>query len=441
MNSRQLIFRIMTAFDRRPGNLERLIEHATSGLHIDRRDRRFIFEVVYGMVRRMATLDYLINTYVTDEKNRADPLLRRLLRIGLYQMLYLERVPDHASVNETVRLAKMSHHCRNHAGTVNAVLRNVIKSKKQITLPGTEVSLAKRLAVEYSHPEWMIERWLKLIGLSSVKKLLAFNNQKPSVFLRRSLRTISRQQFEADVRLMCDAAKGYHLLYYRLKKTLLPDQLHLIRQGACNVQAPSSGWVVALMDIRKGEHILDLCSAPGGKTALIAELVGESGAICAGEIHYYRLMKVVEAAERMQLRNVYPLLCDGTRSPFNGIFDKVLLDAPCSSTGVLHRHPEARWIRTHDDIARLAEVQKKLLDAAVSLIGPGGFIIYATCSLEPEENEFQIERFLREHPQFEVAPVPHTVPEQFIDRDGFLRISPYEHGMDGMFAVSLRCKK
>jgi 16S rRNA (cytosine967-C5)-methyltransferase len=438
MNSRQLICRILTAFDKRPGNLERLIDHAVSGLHIDHRDRRFIFEVVYGIVRRKRTLDHVIDRYIAEENNRSDPFLRRLLRIGLYQLFYLDRVPDHASVNETVKLVKMNHCNKNYAGTVNAVLRNVIKHKKQIVLPDAKHSLPERLAIEYSHPVWMIERWLTRLGLSSVKKLLEFNNQKPSLFLRRSLRMVSRQQFEADVRLMCDVSCGYRSLYYRLKKSLLPDQLHLIRQGVCNVQAPSSGWVVALMEIKRGEHVFDLCAAPGGKTMLMAELAGEEGSVCAGELHYHRLLKVVETAERMHLRNVYPLLCDGTMSPFNGIFDKVLLDAPCSSTGVLHRHPEARWIRTADDITRLVEVQRMLLDAAVSLIGPGGTIVYATCSLEPEENELQIRRFLNGHPHFEISAIPETVPAQYVDIDGFLRISPFEHGMDGMFAACLR---
>ena len=438
MNSRQLVLRVITAFDKRPGNLERMMEHALRGLHIDHRDRRLVFEMVYGIVRRLATLDYLIDQYVTDEKNRRDHLLRRLLRIGLYQLLYLDRVPDHASVNETVLLAKADYRGRALAGTVNAVLRNVIKNKKQIDLPDPRKDLTERLVVEFSHPRWLIERWLAVYGLARTRKLLVFNNEKPSIYLRRTLRSMSRQQFEADVRMLCDSPGGYRDLYYRLKKTLLPENIQLIRQGYCNVQAPSSGWVVAMLDVEKGDHIIDVCSAPGGKSVLMAELAGDTGTVCACEVNFTRLRKVVEAANAMHLETVYPLVADGNFPPFDGIFDKVLLDAPCSATGVLHRHPEARWIRTSKDLDRLVKVQETLLDSSVNLIGTGGVVVYATCSVEPEENERQVERFLARHPEFVLDPCPGAIPEKFIDDNGYLKITPHEHGMDGMFAARLR---
>ena len=441
MNSRQLVLRIMTVFDKRAGNLERLVEHALQGLHIDHRDRRLVFEMTYGIVRRLATLDYMVDCYVTDERNRSNPLLRRLLRIGLYQLFYLDRIPDHAAVNETVMLAKLDRRSSELSGIVNAVMRSVIKNKKQAAFPDPQQDLTRRLAVEFSHPAWMIERWLKNLGLARTRKFLAFNNEKPQIYLRRTLRMMSRQQFEADVRMLCDSPTGYLDLYYRLKKTLLPENIQLIKQGYCNVQAPSSGWVVALLDVIKGDHIIDLCSAPGGKSMLMAELAGDTGTVCACEVNYRRIRKVVEAAENMKLRTVYPLVADSTFPPFTGVFDKVLLDAPCSATGVLHRHPEARWIRSTDDLQRLTKVQETLLDSAVHLVGTGGLLVYATCSVEPEENELQIERFLKRHPGFVLEHCPASVPEKFIDDWGFLRITPYEHGLDGMFAARFRCEE
>ncbi len=439
MNSRQLVLRVITAFDKRPGNLERMMEHALHGLHIDHRDRRLVFEMVYGIVRHLATLDYMIDTYVTDENNRKDHLLRRLLRIGLYQLIYLDRVPDHASVNETVLLAKADYRGKGLAGTVNAVLRNVIKHKKQIELPDAKADFIRRLEVEFSHPRWLIDRWLATYGLARTRKLLAFNNEKPSIYLRRTIRGMSRQQFEADVRMLCDSASGYRDLYYRLKKALLPENIQLIKQGYCNIQAPSSGWVVAMLDVDKGEHIIDLCSAPGGKSVLMAELAGDSGTVCSCEVNYTRLLKVVETAQQMHLRSVYPLVADSNSPPFTGTFDKVLLDAPCSATGVLHRHPEARWIRTIKDLERLVKVQEALLDSSVRLVDEGGYIVYATCSVEPEENESQVERFLQRHPEFVLDHCPNSIPQQFIDDHGYLKITPFEHGQDGMFAARFRC--
>ena len=431
----------MTAFDKRPGNLERLIDHTLRGVHMDHRDRRLIFEIVYGIVRRRATLDYLLDKYLIDEKNRNDQLLRRILRIGMYQLIYLDRVPDHAAVNETVKMAKADERSKRHTGTVNAVMRGLINNKKQIHYPDPQKDLVGRLSVEFSHPRWMVERWLRHFGLANTRQLLVFNNEKPPIFLRRTLRMMSRQQFEADVRLLCDPATGYHDLYYRLKKVLLPENIQLIKQGFCNVQAPSSGWVTALLDVNRGDHIVDICSAPGGKSILMAELAGDSGTVCACEVNFKRLLKVVETAGRMNIRNIYPLVCDGAHPAFTGIFDKVLLDAPCTTTGILHRHPEARWIRTADDIGRLTKVQGMLLDSAAVLIGKGGTIVYATCSLEPEENEHQIDRFLTNHPDFRLDSCPDTVPQKFIDNRGCLRITPYEHHMDGMFAARLRCVK
>lgn len=439
MNSRQLVLRILTTFDKRPGKLERVIDQTLSTAHVDHRDRRLVFEIVYGIVRRLATLDYMIDEYVNDDKKREDPILRRILRIGFYQLLFLDRVPDHAAVNETVKLARNCQRNFNYTGIVNGIMRAIIKNKKQIILPEAKNDLAKRLSIEFSHPKWLVERWLHAFGLAKTKKILSFNNEKPSIYLRRTLRGMSRQQFEADVRTICDSATGYRDLYYRLKKALIPDQIHLLKDGYCNVQAPSSGWVVALMDVHRGDRIIDLCSAPGGKTALMSELAGEEGAICASELHLNRLEKVTETIERMRLTNVYPLVCDSTHPPVSGTFDKVLLDAPCSATGVLHRHPEARWIRTEKDIERIVSVQQRLLHAAASLVSDGGVIVYATCSLEAEENEKQVETFLADHPEFSMDALPDSIPQKVIDHNGYLRITPYEHGLDGMFAARLRC--
>ncbi len=438
MSSRRVILNILTDFDKHPSSLDLLIDHALKASSLDERDRRFVFEIVYGIMRRKATLDYIIDYYLTDEKVREDQLLRRIMRIGMYQLIYLDRVPDHAAVNETVKLAKSNKNTMRLAGTVNAVMRAFIKDKKQIHYPDSQKDLAGRLSIEFSHPLWMVERWLRRFGLGNTRSLLAFNNEKPQIYLRRTLRMISRSLFEADSRSICDPVGGYHDLYYRLKKGLRPEKIQLLKRGFCHVQAPSSGWVVALLEIARGDRIVDICSAPGGKSLLMAELTTEDGAVCACEVNYKRLKKVVETASKMNIRNIYPVLCDGIYPPFLGTFDKVLLDSPCTGTGILHRHPEGRWIKTENDIVKLAEVQKKLLDSAAGLVEKGGIIVYSTCSLEPEENEMQIDRFLKDHSEFRLEDCPQTVPQKFIDNRGFLRITPFEHQMDGMFAARLR---
>jgi 16S rRNA (cytosine967-C5)-methyltransferase len=298
MDARTLIFRILTSFDRHPSNLERLVDVALKDARIDNRDKRFVFEIVYGVVRRRLTLDYMIDRLLETNALKKNDGLRRVLRMGLYQLLYMDRVPDHAAVNESVKLAKADPDARTASGVVNGVLRRVLADRRLIALPDAKADLVERLSIEFSHPRWMVERWLKNFGLSQTKKLLTFNNEKPDIFLRRKIRNVSRQLFETEVRSLCDQASGFLNLYYRLKKSIPIENIDAVRQGLCNVQAPSSGWVVALMDAEKGDTVLDLCASPGGKTAMLAELVGDGGAVCACDNRWNRVKMCVDTVER-----------------------------------------------------------------------------------------------------------------------------------------------
>lgn len=441
MNSRAIALRILTEYEKNPQRLEFIIENHLKRHKLDPRDRRLIFEIVYGVIRRQLTLDYIIDQYLDDEKKRTNKLCKRILRIGFYQLLYLDRIPEHAVVNEAVELAKKDKEGIKLSGIINAVLRNFINQKKKINFPSLESDLYYRLSIEFSAPEWMIKRWVKNLGLANTRKLLTFNNERPSIFLRRSLRQITKLQFETDCREICDInPTGYLDLYYRLKKNILPENIRLLKEGLCNIQSPSSGWVVAMLDIKKGDYILDLCSAPGGKSLLAAELCGDYGGVWACEINLKKIKKLKENAKRMKIENIFPLVCDSIYLPFNVLFHKILIDAPCSATGVLHRHPEARWIRSEEDLIRLSGVQSKLLDAAAEVTAPGGVIVYSTCSLEPEENEKQVEDFINRHPEFIKEPCPDIIPLRFVENDYYLKITPFEHEMDGIFAVRLKKK-
>ncbi len=435
MNTRQLVLKIVTEFEDCPKDLDSLIDKTLKFTRIDHRDRRFVFELVYGIVRYKLYLNYVMDKFLTVEPEQQTQTLRRILLVGVYQIMFMDRVPDHAAVNESVNLAKSHPETKAASGVVNAVLRNVIKKKNKIELPDPQVNLVQRLSVEYSHPEWMIERWLKRLGLSNTKKILAFNNKKPEIYLRRKIREISRQQFESDVRTLCEQAVGYLNLYYKMNKAIDTENIRLIQMGLCNVQSPSSGWVTAMMDVSRGEHVLDLCSAPGGKAVLMAEMIQESGTVVACELKFKRLLKVVQTSRRMGLRNVYPIACDGAALPFTGYFDKVLLDAPCTGSGVLHRYPDGRWTRTAENISKLVSVQRKLLESAAKSVDSNGIIVYSTCSLEPEENEEQVQWFLDNHKDFRLDDPPDCLPGMYVDASGYLRITPYEHGLDGMFAA------
>jgi 16S rRNA (cytosine967-C5)-methyltransferase len=439
VDARKVILQILTDFDNHPGTIERIVDCALSDAAIDHRDRRFIFEIVYGIIRRRLTLDYQIDRLLDNKMHKKNAVLRRILQIGLYQIVYMDRVPDHAAVNESVKLAKHETDTRHLGGVVNGVLRKVIADRHVIALPdASEMEFNERLSIEYSHPRWLVDRWLKNFGLGQTKQLLAFNNSKPETFLRRKIRGLARQQFESDVRSMCDPATGYLNLYYRLKKALTPEYISVLRQGLCNIQAPSSGWVVALMDVSKGDKVLDICSSPGGKTAMLSELAGDTGTICASDSKWHRVKITLDTVRSLKLTNVYLLVSDGCFPPFEGVFDKVLVDAPCTATGVFHRHPDARWTRKPADIDECVLLQRKLLESAARQIGRGGVLIYATCSIEPEENVQLILSFLKDHPEFIHAGCPDTIPQNYIDKNGFLSITPFAHGMDGMFGARLK---
>jgi 16S rRNA (cytosine967-C5)-methyltransferase len=440
VNPRDRILFVLERFDRRRAPLELLLERTLNQPGLEQRDRRFIHEVVHGILRHRMMLDYLIDHFIDNPRIRANDQLRRILQLGLYQVLYMDKVPEHAAVHETVACAKRGRDTRHVAGVANGVLRNVIRMKGRLPRPDETVPLVKRLSITYSHPEWLVERWLSIYGLAHVRKLLAFFNRIPELFLRRRIHGISRQQFDSAIRPIGEPVGGYGGLYYRLLRTMPVEGIAMFRDGQCTVQAPSSGWVVALLEVRGSDTVLDVCSAPGGKTTLIAEMLGERGAVCACEVRMHRIRRVADAVGRMRLRKVYLVLANGTRLPFAGQFDKVLLDAPCSGTAVMHRHPDARWLRTPEHIARAAEAQRRLLDEACGAVVPGGLLVYSTCSLEPEENERQVESFLERHTEYTLESPPSSVPGTYVDNDGYLRITPFEHNLDGIFAARLRRK-
>jgi 16S rRNA (cytosine967-C5)-methyltransferase len=441
MNARRAVLEILEKFDSRHLPLDVIIDRVLNKQRIDHRDRRLIFEIVYGILRNRLRLDFIIDSFLNEPASAPRKRLIRLLELGVYQIVYLDKIPDHAAVNETVNLAKEFTDTHTMTGLVNAVLRNVIKNKARLPQPGEHTGLGERLSIEFSHPLWLVRRWLERFGLDKTKKLLTFNNIKPDVHLRRKRKGISRQQFEVETRSICEPACGYLNLFHRLSKTAMIESIDLLQEGRCTVQSPSSGWVVALCDIGPGDRILDMCASPGGKATLMAELAGENGAVCACDATHSRIGLLAETITRMHLPSIFTIQCDGRHLPFNGLFDKVLLDAPCSGTGVMHRHPDARWIRNESQFESVTALQRELLESAARQVSAGGFVVYATCSIEPEENAQQIKAFLERHPEFEIDRLRGIVPETYIDDKGFLSITPFEHKMDGMFAARLRKKR
>lgn len=441
LSARDLVIRILDDYEESETSIEQIADQKLRETKIDRRDKRLVFEIVYGVIRNKYAIDYVLKSYLDKDGFLKNQRLMNILRSGLYQIVYLDRIPDHAAVNEAVNLAKGSDETVKTGGVVNAVLRKIIKDKKKLPTPGTETERITRYSITYSHPEWLIERWMENFGAAHTLKLLKFNNSIPVTSLRRKMRGLARGMFESEVAAISDGkgrGKGYKELFYPLKKHLIPQEIHLFEEGNCTIQAESSGWTVALLDVKDGQTVLDVCAAPGGKTTLIAELVGKDGAVIACDVDSHRMENVIDNYYRLNLTNITPLICDGRKLPLKGEFERILLDAPCSGTGVMHRHPDARYYKKPKHIKKATKMQKKLLRDASELVKKNGFIVYSTCSVEPEENFEQVKNFLEENDSFKLVRAGTNIPASFIDDNGCLSITPHEHNMDGMFGALLQ---
>src|SRR5687767_6727659 len=402
---------------------------------LDPRDRRFTRELVYGMLRRRGWLDALLDARVRGGLARLDPDVHDLLRLGAYQLLYMRSVPAYAAIAQTVELAKRRHSV-GPSRLSNAVLRRLDREGEHAALRvEMPVDPIDALALVESHPRWLVARWVARWGEDETRRLLQANNTEPPI-VARPIHAV-REQVEAMLE-----ASGVSVT----DAPLLPDSILLaspvsaltelgaFRQGLFHVQDPASTLVTKYAAIAEGVRVADICAAPGGKAI---ELSRRAGSVFASDLSFARLRRVVENATRLELPNVYAYAADARRPAIRET-DVLLLDAPCTGTGTFRRHPDARWRLKISDFAVMSALQRELLRATSALVVPGGLLVYSTCSLETEENDTQVERFLTEHPYWRLEPPPEgAVPASVLDA-GRLRVLPQKHGTDGAFAARLR---
>jgi 16S rRNA (cytosine967-C5)-methyltransferase len=380
-------------------------------------------ELVYGAVRWQATLDWLIARKTAGRVQK--PALQILLRLALYQIFWLSRIPDHAAVNETVELAKRSGFGA-QSGFMNAVLRGYLRERETTEqlladLKQTDPSLG------YSHPKWLCERWEKRIGHDAMLRLLEWNNRPPLTYarfnaLRAELNALREQwaREKVDAKLV-PVDWTSEMLIYELKSFPSLKNLPSFRNGLFYVQDPSTLLAVAELDPKPGETILDYCAAPGGKTACIAERMKNSGKLIAHDLTADRLKLVEENCARLGVTNVRLALPSSLNSQLSTLCDRILIDAPCSNTGVMRRRVDLRWRIREQEISRLCATQLELLRDAVPRLKPGGTLVYSTCSLEPEENSEVVREFLKENSAM------HFQRERVL--------TPWEHNVDGAYVA------
>ncbi|TVY08746.1 16S rRNA (cytosine(967)-C(5))-methyltransferase RsmB [Paenibacillus cremeus] len=410
---------------------------------LDKPDAGLATELVYGTIQRLNTIDYFLEPLVTKGLRKLEPWVRALLRLSFYQLYYLDRIPDHAAVNEAVNIAKRRGH-QGISGMVNGVLRSVIRRKPELTLPA-DLPAAQRIALAESHPEWLVRRWIRQFGEQTAERICAANNTPPRVSLRANALMLGRDALAERLRQggldaePSEVAPAGVTVRGGGNMALTPEYA----SGLFSVQDESSMLVAEWVDPQPGERVLDCCAAPGGKTAHLAEKMGDRGEIVACDVHEHKQKLISDQAQRLGLKSIRTLTADARKLAEHfppASFDRILLDAPCSGLGVIRRKPDMKWEKTEQELSDICVVQHDLLEAVYPLLKPGGVLVYSTCTIEAAENEEMVRGFLQRHPEFELDAPPRRVPEQSASGDApaFVQILPYEFGSDGFFIARLK---
>jgi 16S rRNA (cytosine967-C5)-methyltransferase len=411
----------------------------TSETHLSAEDHGLAQEILLGVLRHQQTLDYFIEKYTKRKVEKLDLAVLLALRMGLYQLRYLTRIPQSAAVNEAVNLVKLARKM-SAAPLVNATLRNAAKHLDD-KAGETITDRFARMSVEVSHPQWMLERWIKAFGEAEARQLAIANNRTPAVAFRvNTLRAQSADvigEFEKRG-LKVNESKITRGAFIVESGSML-KLAETAQAGLVYIQDDASQLVALLLEAKAGQRILDLCAAPGSKTSHLAALTENQAEIIATDLHWHRLLTLIATCKRLGVSSVEAIALDATKElPFVDTikpFDRVLLDAPCSGTGTLRRNPEIKWRLELEDIKRLAEIQAKLLERAASGLAVNARLVYSTCSLEREENEAVVYEFLESDKHFRL--VKPQAPMDCITDEGFVRTFPHQHHTDGFFAAVL----
>ncbi|MES1021571.1 16S rRNA (cytosine(967)-C(5))-methyltransferase [Gloeocapsa sp. BRSZ] len=405
-------------------------------------DRRLVTELVYGSVRRQRSLDALIDQLAKKKAQQQPPDLRIILHLGLYQLRYLDHIPDAAAVNSTVELAKKNGFS-GLASFVNGLLRQYLRlasGEDPLKLPDNPV---ERLGILHSYPDWIIEVWLKQFGYKETEQLCEWFNKPPAIDLRINPLRASVEKVATALQDVGVGVTRVANLPQALRFTTSTgaiEKLPGFDAGWWTVQDSSAQLVSHILDPQPGEVVIDACAAPGGKTTHIAELMQDTGTIWACDRTVSRLKKLQQNIARLQLKSIQICTGDSRNLPqFVNIADRVLLDAPCSGLGTLHRHADARWRQTPETVKELTVLQTELLTHVATWVKPGGVLVYATCTLNYEENEAIAQAFLTQHPRWRIEhPAANSIGAPYATSLGWMQILPHRQSMDGFFIVRLQ---
>lgn len=429
--------KILNRIDRTDAYLEKLLENEMKDIELNGPDKALLYELVHGVVRWMGRLDWVLNGFYKGQFSKAIPNLKNALRVALYQILFLDKIPDHAAVNEAVEFVKKLQG-QKPADLTNAILRNIIRNKNAIRFPDPDQDLIGYLSAYYSHPSWMVKRWVERFGREATELLLTANNERPYLTLKVNKLKVSIAELQSllnSVNLRYLNGK-YLPEYMKLQNLTNITAWQYFKEGYFNIQDESTGFSCMLLDPKPGMKVLDICSAPGGKSAFIADLMNNRGEIVAIDRYEVRLDIMKRNMNRLGITCVNFVESDALEYNGEG-FDRVLADVPCSGLGTLSKKPDIKWKKDLQDIRNINKLQYELLVKAASLVKQGGVVVYSTCSIEPEENFNIVKKFLENNPGFKLEPATSVFPQELVDENGCVQTLPHLHQMDGAFAAKL----
>ncbi len=418
--------------------LDRVLKKAS----LSDNDRRLMTELVYGSVRRQRTLDALIDQLATKKSHKQPPDLRTILHLGLYQLRYQAKIPTSAAVNTTVALAK-DNDFKGLSGFVNGLLRQyarLAEKEDPLQLPQETIG---RLGTLHSFPDWIVKVWTQQFGDLETEQLCRWMNQTPTIDIRINPLKTSLEEVEAAFQSVGVVSQPLIDIPQALRlmgRTGSIQKLPGFQEGWWTVQDASAQLVSHLLDPQPGEVIVDACAAPGGKTTHIAELMGDRGKIWACDRTASRLRKLQENVRRLGFKSIETITADSRNlTQLENSADRVLLDVPCSGLGTLHRHADARWRQTPISVNELSQLQQELLFHVATLVKDGGVLVYATCTLHPQENENIIEAFLTKNPNWKIEYSRlEELGTRYNKSQGYLKVLPHKNNMDGFFMTCLR---
>ena len=441
MNAREAAFKILCDVEIHKNYSNMAINKIFKEEKIEKKEKGLATEIVYGVIENRKYLDYIINKLSKIKVKNMSSFVKIILRMGTYQILFLDNIRDYAAVNETVKLAVK--YDRKSSGFVNAILKNEIRQAD--TIKDIDIKdPARKLAVKYSYQQWIIENWIEKFGEDFTEDLLMAGNERPEMYVRVNTMKTDRETLIKEFKK--DGINAYPVKMVdeavRVEKLKGIEKNRLYLSGKFTVQDISSMLVGKVADPKEGWNVLDMCSAPGGKSTHIATLMNNTGKVVSRDVFDHKIKLINATAKRLGITNIHAENFDASEFDSESVekYDCVITDVPCSGFGIIRRKPEIKY-KSREELADLPEIQSKILENAAHYVKKGGTLIYSTCTVQDSENIDIINNFLEKNSDFELVPITEVNVDLEEQEKGYIKIYPNIHGIDGFFIAKMRKKE